>query len=99
MRRAARVDANQEAIVDALRVHGATVQSLAAIGAGCPDLLVGFGGQNFALEVKDPAKPPSHRRLTVEQRLWHARWQGQVETVLTSADALAAIGALPQEPL
>lgn len=42
MRRAARTDANQTAIVEALRKCGASVQSLAAVGKGVPDLLVGL---------------------------------------------------------
>jgi hypothetical protein len=41
MRRAAKIDANQPQIVEALRKAGATVHSLAAVGNGIPDLLVG----------------------------------------------------------
>ena len=64
MRRAAKVDANQTEIVKALRQVGASVQSLAATGKGCPDLLVGIRGLNFLIEVKDGAKPRSDRKLT-----------------------------------
>ncbi|HJP47915.1 hypothetical protein [Acinetobacter venetianus] len=46
MRRAAKIDANQTEIVKALRKFGASVQSLASTGKGCPDLLVGFRGMN-----------------------------------------------------
>jgi Holliday junction resolvase len=53
MRRAAKIDANQEQIVSALRAAGATVQSLAAIGNGCPDLLVGFNRKTLLMEIKD----------------------------------------------
>ena len=42
MRQAAKVDDNQAAIVEALRSLGASVESLAAVGKGVPDLLVGF---------------------------------------------------------
>ena len=52
MRRAAKIDANQTEIVKALRQVGASVQSLASTGKGCPDLLVGFRGVNWLLEVK-----------------------------------------------
>ena len=92
MRRAAKIDANQTAIVDALRTIGATVQSLAPVGNGCPDLLVGFRGQNYLLEVKDGAKSPSKRRLTGDQRRWHDDWRGQVAIVCDVDSALAAIG-------
>lgn len=44
MRRAPRTDANQAEIVAALRTRGALVQSLAGVGAGVPDLLVGWRG-------------------------------------------------------
>lgn len=81
---AKQVDANQTAIVAALRAAGATVQHLHAVGQGCPDLLVGIGGRNFLVEVKDGAKPPSDRRLTPDQETWHRQWRGQV-AVLTSA--------------
>lgn len=87
-RRAGRIDDNQRAIVDALRTCGATVQTLANCGHGVPDLLVGFDGQNLLLEVKDGAKPPSKRRLTLDQLRWHEAWQGQVAVVTSVADAV-----------
>jgi Holliday junction resolvase len=52
VRRAARTDANQDGIVAALRGAGASVQSLAATGKGCPDLLVGWRGANLLMECK-----------------------------------------------
>ena len=54
MRRAAHVDANQPAIVQALLEAGYTVQSLAGVGCGCPDLVVGARRLNVLLEVKNP---------------------------------------------
>jgi hypothetical protein len=94
MRRAAKVDRNQGEICAALRNVGATVQSLAAVGGGVPDLLVGFRRQTFLLEVKDGKKPPSARELTPDQVDWHCAWGGGVCVVVNSVDeALAAIGA------
>ena len=46
MRRAARTDENHTAIVQALLDAGCSVQSLAAVGCGCPDLLWGLAGVN-----------------------------------------------------
>ncbi len=83
--RAAKVDHNQRAIVAALRAKGATVQLLHAVGRGCPDLLVGYRGLNLLIEVKDGSKPPSARRLTPDQVIWHRAWAGHVE-VVDSAD-------------
>jgi hypothetical protein len=67
----ARVDANQAAIVSALRKIGAFVQSLAEIGKGCPDILVCFRGIWAVMEIKDGTKPPSARRLTPDEVKWH----------------------------
>ena len=92
MRRAARVDANQSDIVEALRVVGCTVQPLHAVGQGVPDLLVGFRGQNLLIEVKDGSKPPSRRRKTEDQVIWHDAWRGQVAVVRNVQEALEAVG-------
>jgi soluble P-type ATPase len=94
MRRAAKVDANQEQVVSALRAAGATVQSLAAIGKGCPDLLVMFRGALFLLEVKDGGKVKSAQKLTDAQVKWHQTWGAMVEVVNSPEQALRAIGAI-----
>ena len=94
MRRAAKVDRNQAEIVDALRGVGATVQPLHQVGKGCPDLLVGWRGRNWLIEVKDWKNAPSGRLLTEDQREWHAGWKGQVAKVEDVDAALAVIGAI-----
>lgn len=91
MRRSARVDSNQADVVMALRAVGASVQPLHVVGRGCPDLLVGYGGQNWLLEVKDGSKPPSKRTLTPDEQGWHSVWQGQVGVVNDAAEAIALI--------
>jgi Holliday junction resolvase len=97
LRRAAKVDANQAEIVAALRAVGATVTPLHAVGQGCPDILAGYGGLNFLLEVKDGAKPPSARKLTPDQVSWHDTWRGQVAVASSVKEALKIIGALRGE--
>jgi len=95
MRRAAKVDANQEQIVEALRAVGATVQTLAAVGKGVPDLLVGYQGKTLLLEVKDGRRPPSERRLTEDQLAWHGAWRGGPLAVVDGVNAaLRALGAI-----
>lgn len=95
MRRAARIDANQEQIVSALRAAGATVQSLAGVGVGVPDLLVGYQGKTLLLEIKDGKKPPSERRLTEDQLKWHGAWRGGPLAVVDSVDAaLRTLGVM-----
>lgn len=95
--RAAKLDANQAEIVAALRAVGATVQSLAAVGQGVPDLLVGYRGKDYLLEVKDGSKPPSARRLTKAQASWHMQWRGRVHVVHDVDEALRAIGATKEK--
>ena len=98
MRRAAKVDDNQAEIVAGLRAVGATVQSLAATGEGCPDLCIGMRDgsgvkRNWLIEVKDGAKPPSARKLTPAQVEWHDAWRGQVDVAKDLDEALDIIGA------
>lgn len=71
MRKFAKIDANQNEIVKALRLYGANVQSLAQLGSGVPDLLVSARGKWFVAEVKDGSKPPSQRKLTPDEESWH----------------------------
>lgn len=67
MRYARAVDANQAAIVDALRKLGALVHSTARLGGGFPDLVVLWRGVVLLVEVKDGRKPPSARKLTPDE--------------------------------
>lgn len=76
MRRAHRTDANQKSIIDAMRVAGATVHSLAGLGDGVPDLLVGYKRNTILMEIKDGDKSPSKRRLTGDQVTFMETWTG-----------------------
>ena len=89
--RAAKIDANQNEIVKALRQIGCGVQSLASVGKGVPDLLVGFRGVNFLIEVKDGSKPKSAQKLTPDQIEWHRNWQGKTFIVNSVDHAIAVI--------
>lgn len=98
-RKFARLDDNQGQVVTWLRKFGAWVQSLAAVGDGCPDLLVIYRGRVYLLEVKDGAKRPSARRLTEAELAWHAGAReagGEVLVVESVYGALLAIGASRQ---
>lgn len=89
MRRRGRVDGNQSEIVKALIDIGASVVSLAPMGCGIPDLLVGFRKHNYLFEIKinDKAK------LTPDEAKWHDKWFGQVNCVTTIDEILKIIGA------
>lgn len=90
-RRAAKVDGNHAAIVDALRAVGCSVQSLAPVGEGCPDLLVGVDRANVLLEIKDGALPPSDRMFTPAQKRWHSEWCGTAHLAESVEQALAIV--------
>jgi len=92
MRTYARIDANQPLLVDLFQRAGAMVQSLAAMGNGVPDLLVGYNGTLVLVEVKDGSKPPSARKLTPDERKWHERWAGYpVHVISNHEEALALL--------
>lgn len=90
-RRAARVDANQDAIVSALRAAGATVLPI-----GQPvDLLVGHRGVTLLLEVKNPKSRYGKAGANENQREFMDAWRGgPVSLVDGPESALRALGVL-----
>jgi hypothetical protein len=87
MRKFGRVDGNQTAIANGLRQIGCVVVSLASQGGGVPDLLVGFRGKNFLLEVKDDKQKPSDQKLTPAQKDFFKTWKGQCAVVKNLMEA------------
>lgn len=87
IRRAARIDANQTAVVSALRAAGAYVYII-----GLPvDLLVGYKGHSFLVEVKNGPR----KRLTALQEDFFQSWTGGTLARIDSPDAaLRMIGVL-----
>lgn len=85
---AKRTDHNQAEIVSALRQAGASVSSLASLGHGIPDVLVGFRGRNYLIEIKSGDRAP---KLTDSETQWIKGWQGQVGVITSVRDALAII--------
>jgi hypothetical protein len=85
-------DTNEAEIVRELRAVGATVVLLDQP----VDLLVGFRGRNFLLEVKQPIGPrggSSHSALTSDQIEFFQLWRGEVIVVRSPEAALQAITA------
>jgi hypothetical protein len=85
MRRDARKDANQTAIVQALRRMGVDVKILNA--PGLPVLLVGFRHRTFLFEVKTP-----EGALTWQQKLFFDTWRGQARVVQTLEEIREVLG-------
>jgi hypothetical protein len=90
--RGKKTDANQASIIAVLREVGATVVDLSAVGKGVPDLLVGFRGATYLLEVKNVK---GKNKTTPDQDVFYAWWRGgPVHIVRTADEALSAIGAI-----
>jgi hypothetical protein len=85
IRRAARVDANQAQVVSALRAAGAYVWII-----GLPvDLLVGYEGKTFLVEIKDGPK----KTLTRLQQDFFSNWcGGNLHRIDNAEQALSMIG-------
>jgi len=87
MRHAKRTDANQEAIVKALRDAGAYVWVISLP----VDLLVGYKGHSFLVEIKTDAR----KRLTALQADFFENWSGSTLARVDSPEAaLRMIGVL-----
>jgi hypothetical protein len=91
VRRAAKIDANQNEIVKALRKLGASVWITSGLGKGAPDLVIGFRNKNYLAELKDGSKPPSARKLTDDEKEFHKLWYGQVAVIESVEQAIELI--------
>jgi hypothetical protein len=93
--RAARVDANQAELVAVAERMGCTVRSLARVGEGVPDLLIGqasrWGRRNLLIEVKSSGSAV----LTPDQIRFHRDWHGQVDIVRTVDELLIVLRGHP----
>ena len=95
MRRKAKRDVNEGGIVDGLRGIGASVNRINE--EDLPDLLVGFRGKNYLIEIKAPPGPRggvSGRTLTTGQLKWAMDWRGQIDMARDLDEALRIIGAV-----
>ena len=91
MRNAARVDANQQAIVAALRAAGAYVWIISLP----VDLLVGYQQHTYLMEIKTTSK----KRLTGLQTDFFEKWGGGTLCRVDSPQAaLQMIGVANAEP-
>jgi Holliday junction resolvase len=75
-----RRDANQRKIVQVLRKLGASVAITADVGRGFPDLVVGYGGMTYLVEVKN------HSTLRRSQRAFREQWRGGEIVLLRSPE-------------
>lgn len=91
---AASVDVNQTAIVRGLRAAGCTVWITSALGKGAGDIVAGFRGRNYIMEIKRPELRGKKRELTPLEQEWISEWRGQVDVVHDLDEALRVVGLL-----
>lgn len=84
-----RTDANHKIIIQLLRqIPHLSVFSTHTLGKGFPDIVVGYKGINYLLEIKDGAKSDSQKKLTEDEIKFHHNWKGQVNVVENFSDIL-----------
>lgn len=77
-----RTDRNHAEIINALRkIPNLSVFSTHEVGKGFPDIVIGYKGVNYLIEIKDGNKPPSARKLTEAELQFHFNWRGQIKIV------------------
>lgn len=100
MRTNAKIDINQPEIVQALRQVGATVKSVAQL-KNCFDILVGYRGEDYKMEIKNPEHMTKAQQadpalsLTPGEREFKESWRGSTYHIVTTKEqALEIIGAI-----
>lgn len=99
-RYAKKTDRNHSEIRDGLRKCGYLVLDTSGIGEGVLDLCVLISAKeqrSLWLEIKDPKKPPSARKLTDAEKIWF-EYNGSISRVVETLDeALAVISEYKKE--
>lgn len=75
-----RIDPNQPDLVAYAREKGFSVQHTHQI-PGALDLIVGFRGVDQRVEIKDPSRFPSERRLTRSEQRIFGEWRGRTPVI------------------
>jgi DNA-directed RNA polymerase subunit M/transcription elongation factor TFIIS len=82
-----KTDDNQREIVEALRKAGCSVTPTHMVGSGFPDIVVGYNGVNYLIEIK-----ASKKDLNLTESMWHSGWRGQSYIARTAEEALGIVG-------
>jgi len=87
-----RTDSNHAEIIKALRkIPNLSVFSTHEVGKGFPDIVIGYKGINYLIEIKDGKKSPSQRKLTDAELDFHLSWNGQIDTIKNLDELLQII--------
>jgi len=93
-RYAAKVDANQAEIVEAVRKIGVSVLLLHTVGKGCPDNLWGIDidsefSVNILVEIKT-----EKGKLTPDEEIFFDTWRGQVCIIRSVEEAVELVNQI-----
>ena len=76
-----KTDSNHKELMDMIRkIPNASVFSTHTLGKGFPDIVIGYKGLNYLVEIKDGNKPKSAQKLTADEIKFHDSWKGQIIT-------------------
>ena len=84
MRRKARVDNNQKELVNFAKQHGCTIAHLHTLGRGIPDLLIGYQGRNYLVEIKSS----ENGTLTNDEKTFFDSWRGDAAVITNKKDLI-----------
>lgn len=85
-------DANHNEITNALRAVGASVSDLVKVGGGVPDIIAGYRGTWYVIEIKNPNTQYGKKGFSENQLKWKELQKCPVYLVYTIEDALSVIG-------
>lgn len=84
-----KTDANHKEIIDGCRkIPSISVFSTHMVGKGFPDVVIGYKGINYLVEIKDGKKSKSQKKLTNDEIKFHGSWCGQIIIVENIDDVL-----------
>lgn len=101
--RARKIDGNQTKVVEALRKAGLSVAITSSLGSGFPDLVVGgsprlgratYPQKTILVELKDPSRPISARKLSSDEFTFHSEWKGEAYVCETAEEILKIFGLI-----
>lgn len=79
--RANRKDKHHAIACASLQLLGASVQEMTHEKDGCPDILVGYQGEDGTVELKTGKRKPNNRQIA-----WHITWSGRPVRVVSFPD-------------
>jgi len=84
-------DLNQNTLQKQIQWLGHTVHATHMVKDGFPDLVTGYAGLNFLVEIKNPNQSKSGRELTLMEQHFHDSWRGSIMIVETLDQYIHAV--------